>query len=310
MKRSINMKRLKLDMKKWCCIALLPIAILLLSSCTPGLFPEGVAFDSNRGQFIVSSFTQGKLSIVDNEGNFQSFVEDDALSEHAALGLLIDESRNRILVAAANNDNSFAGLGVYDLSSGARQHFIDLAALTPNEKAFANDVTIDDTGTAYVTNTASGVIYKVTVDGQASIFYQDAEFTSEERGFNGIRYHPDGFLIVVFASGNQLYKFPLDNPADYNLLTLDSDLHEPDGISFSDDYSQLGVVNNQGFVAIFETSDNWDSGTVIQRFETGDVFPTALVMVNQDFYVLEANLNALPFGVFRSEFPITKVNSQ
>ena len=66
-----------------------------------------------------------------------------------------------------------AMLGVYDLSTGNRIEMIDLASTIEGAPAdmghFANDVAVAADGTAYVTDTFAGVIYRVDADYQAEV---------------------------------------------------------------------------------------------------------------------------------------------
>src|SRR6185295_4833079 len=106
-----------------------------------------------------------------------------------------------------------AKLGVYNLTSGERIAMVDLAAVigTPKEppQYFANDLTVDGSGTVYVTDTMNNVVFKVTPDYQASVLHR---FTGLPQGVavNGIVYHDAGFLLVV--ANEHIYKVPVANP--------------------------------------------------------------------------------------------------
>ena len=89
----------------------------------------------------------------------------------SSVGIEADEPRDRLLVA--NSDRAAFGgaaaghakLGVYNLTTGERLAMVDLGAMlgTPAPaKFFANDVTVDGDGNAYVTDTMNGVVYRVT----------------------------------------------------------------------------------------------------------------------------------------------------
>jgi sugar lactone lactonase YvrE len=211
------------------------------------LYPEGIAFDKWNGRFLVSSLTRGDIGTVAYDGTYQPFIQDSALG--ATIGLKIDEARRRVLVAVSNpSPGNVAGLGIYDLGTGSRLHLVNLLEAGSGQRNFANDITLDPQGNAYVTNSFSPIIYKVDRDGNASVFFHDDRFATApgEFGFNGIAYHSNGYLIVAFSKENALYKITLDAPAQYDKIELDSPLQGPDGLLLSNDGRQLVVVNNAG----------------------------------------------------------------
>ena len=88
-----------------------------------------------------------------------------------------------------------AKLGVYNLTTGERLAMVDLAsAITespPDAAYFANDVTVAGDGTAYVTDTRMGAIYRVSSDYEVFLLHRFDGF-----GPNGIVHHPFGYLLV------------------------------------------------------------------------------------------------------------------
>jgi len=134
----------------------------------PSLHPEGVEWDAVNGRFLVGSLTQGTVFAVADDGTVTPFATSDNLAM-GSVGIHIDKSTNRLLVAHSNplvlGDAEVIGvaqLGIYDLATGEELHFVDLTALGAlGGRFFANDVTSDADGNAYVTNSLSTVIYKV-----------------------------------------------------------------------------------------------------------------------------------------------------
>jgi sugar lactone lactonase YvrE len=265
-----------------------------------GLFPEGIEYDQRRGMFLVSSLTAGTIGLVDDDGNYEPFIEDDRF--RSTIGIELDRRRQRVLVPVTQTDGSYGAVGAYDRHSGEPIFYVELMDLTPNHPVFANDIAVDKYGNAYVTNSFNGVIYKVTRGGEASLFFVNEDFVPPAGGFgfNGIEYHPDGFLIVAFSAQNALYKIPLDDPDNYRMISLDAELQNPDGLKFSRDYEELAVVNNAGGsdagnVLILKSDDDWESAEEDRRFMTGPEFPTTATYRGGEFYVLYAHLDEL-FG--------------
>lgn len=279
------------------------------------LYPEGVAFDKGNGRFLVTSLTRGTIGAVAYDGTYKPFIQDSALQ--ATIGIKVDEARKRVLVAVSNPAlGNVAGLGIYDLRTGARLEFVNLLDAGGGPRNFANDVTLDPQGNAYVTNSFSPIIYKVDRNGNASVFFRDNRFTTApgEFGFNGIAYHPGGYLIVAFSKENALYRIPVKEPGEYTKIELDAPLQGPDGLLLSNDGKQLVVVNNAGGaeagrVLSFDSDDKWATGQLAGRFDTGPVFPTTATSDGKDIFVLYAYLNRLfnPAAPAQNTFTIRKV---
>ena len=191
-------------------------------------------------------------------------------------------------------------------------HNVDLSTLSPGLN-FVNDVAVDADGNAYVSNSDQGIIFKVTMDGTASIFFQDNNFTpadpTMETGFNGIEYHADGYLIISHYATNKIYKLELSNQAIAEVSLANEFIRGGDGIYLDD--TELVVVNNAGagFVSKFETSDNWNSAMLSgDTYATGDVFPTAVVKVGDDYMINNAYLNFPAYANNPTDYLISKAN--
>lgn len=267
------------------------------------LFPEGVVYDPFRNWFYVSSITRGDVGIVTFNGTYTPFITDETLV--GTTGLELDHARKRLLVSNSSN-----GIGAYELGSGDRIFYTNLAALLPGSPIFINDIAVDPQGNAYVTNSFSPVIYKVERDGDASIFFQNSAFALApgQFGFNGIEYDERGFLLASFSARNQVVKIPVREPSDYSIVQLDAALAGPDGLLLSQDGKQLVVVNNgggPGKVLSFISNDAWQTGTLSTTYVTGTVFPTTATSDGKRVFVLYAYLHLLQSG--RDNFTIQEV---
>jgi DNA-binding beta-propeller fold protein YncE len=266
-----------------------------------GLFPEGVAYDAVNGRFLVSSVPEGTIHAVDADGTLTPFIEDERIP--SSLGLEIDEERNRLLVAATNQSTE-AFLGAYDLTTGENLLWVDLATATPNDvEHFANDVTVDSAGNAYVTDSFAGVIYQVDLAGNVNVWLEDEAF-STQFALNGLEYHEEGdYIIAVLVP--ELIKIPIANPYSFNRVTMDTPIPGEDGLLILDERTVLVASNDQGSVYKLESNDDFATAFVAGRFETGPMFPTTLALAEGEPYVLYAQLNAQEET--REVFPIQHV---
>ncbi|WP_052733024.1 hypothetical protein [Hymenobacter terrenus] len=283
-----------------------------------GLYPEGVAYDQYRNTFLVSSAAKGQVGTVSATGTYHPFAQDSALI--SSFGVRLDRLRRRVLVAAGDigvsprstpqTTGKQALLAIYDQASGRRQALVRLSDLRPNLPHVANDVTTDFAGNAYVTDSFSGLIYKVTPAGHASVFVENAALAPTPNGvgfgLNGIVYHPDGYLIVAKFDDQKLLKISLRQPNTITEINLNGATIFPDGLLLSRDGRRLIVVNNgaggsrgASSIAAFETQNNWTSARQVNSFATdatGPVAPTTVTVVGDDVYVLYSFLGQLLAG--------------
>ncbi len=279
-----------------------------ISVKAPKLHPEGISYSDKQKAFYLSSIYQGKIVKVGLNGTIEDFAQDDSLV--SVIGVHVDKKRGRLLVCNADSGfgakSSAATTGrlaqvvIYDLESRKKLQTIDLAHLYPGGH-FANDLTFDDVGNIYVTDSFSPVIYKIDTAGKATLLTENAQFQAPKGSFglNGIVYH-DGYLIVGKADVGELYKVSIENPSDVSEVILDQAINSVDGLLLQEDKALILVTNNftgQGFdEAVYKivSDDDWKSGRVVasKKIE-GGVFPTTVTEVNGKVYVNYSHLPEL-----------------
>jgi sugar lactone lactonase YvrE len=226
-----------------------------------GFIPEGIEYDQANGRFLTGSLAEGTIFEIGRDGSVVPFIRDAELV--SSVGIEADEPRDRLLVA--NSDRAAFGgdaagqakLGIYNLTTGERLAMVDLGAVLGTQpKYFANDVTVDGSGNAYVTDTMNGVVYRVTPDYQASVLHR---FTNLPEGsqLNGIVYHDAGFLLV--AAGQNLYKVPVANPAGTTPVNVTDPVAGQDGIVLMSDGRLVATSNSATAPALvaFSSTDDW-----------------------------------------------------
>ncbi|MDI5986474.1 hypothetical protein QLQ85_16905 [Halomonas sp. M4R5S39] len=288
------------------------------------LFPEGIAYDQTRDEFLVSSLYFGGIYRVSLEGDIQPFVEDERLI--STFGLHLDTERNRVLVCnsdlgvgertAEDTKMQVAELAIYDLATGEPLRHVDLTALHEGAAHFCNDVIVGPDGTAYVTNSLSPVIYRVPLDGEPDVLTTSELFEGEGVNLNGLVYHPDGYLIVAKYNDGTLLRVSLDDPSDVQQVELDRTFEGADGMVW-DSQGKLvlaanaiigGEVSTDAVVQL-SSEDGWQSAHVSGRMDTGAVFVTTAAQQGDDTYVLYAKLDQLFTGKLPVErFSIRRVD--
>ena len=277
--------------------------------------PEGIEYDKNDQTFLLSSLNAGPVIKVNVNGSYKPFTHGEPYPMSTA-GLQIDYPNNRLLVAAFNGMELYdqdpetkgtANLRIYNLTTGAMEKDINLSALVPDAPAyFANDVAVDTEGNVYISDWFAGVVYKVDMAGNPSIFWRNE--TGIPSGANGLDYHPDGYLLVSLVSVNEkglyanygLIKVPVSNPKLASVVNItNSGFAGFDGMVVTADGNVIGVTNNgktPGGNTLIEISgsNDWQSATVMNASEiapstTVAVTPEGLhYVINQDFTRNEA----------------------
>ena len=271
-------------------------------------YPEGIAYSSQLAKFLVTSIPLGKIGTVDIGGNYEDLLTDPGFI--AGIGMKV--ANGRVFVCNSDQGRSVrstpattrqtAELLVFNLTTRQLERRTNLAALIPAaEPNFANDVTLAPDGTAYVTDSFSPVIYKVTAAGVASVLVRDdLRFASSTFGLNGIAYHPNGYLIVANTGQGTLYKVDLQNGNAISEVGGTGPL-PGDGLTFLN--NDLYVVTGGNRVAQVRSTDNWQMASIIKYDAIGYTGATTSVAVNNQIYTLNARIgevgNARDFSIQR-----------
>ncbi|MEV5570749.1 hypothetical protein AB0L06_11905 [Spirillospora sp. NPDC052269] len=190
-------------------------AVGVVQGHAASLHPEGLAWDPTRGRFLVGSLRHGTVSVVRRDGSVRTLVDDPALV--SATGIKVDAARGRLLVANADpgvgvktsaaTAKHIAGVGVYDLRSGRRIRYIDLAKVAGDGgEHFGNDMAVAPDGTFYVTDSFAPVVYRVPVGRPATVFVRDARLAGGGGfGANGIVWQKNHLIIGNYTTG-RLYR--------------------------------------------------------------------------------------------------------
>lgn len=273
----------------------------VIKGSAPKLHPEGVAYDPSRGKFLVGSVVHGTVSVVQPDGSVRTLVDDPALI--TTMGLAVDARRGRLFVV--NGDvgigkrtspatlRKTAGLGIYHLWTGKKIAYHDLAALDPTREHFGNDVAIAPDGTAFVTDSFNGAIYRV--GRTAEIAFRDDKLQPVVRGngANGIVRLPTGDLLVAHSSGRALYKL---SGTTLTQVTTNEPIGALDGLLL-DRGGLLGIDNTAANrVITLRSTDGWTTATVAASQAWPDRAPTTMARSRCGVYVLSGRLDQLNPG--------------
>ncbi|WP_159009423.1 gluconolaconase [Bradyrhizobium sp. S69] len=280
-------------------------------------YPETASWSAKHRAFFVSSVRHGTVGKVTLDGKYMPFVADDKLV--STVGLLADDAHNTLWVTnsdpgAGDRTNAatqgkLAGVAAYDETTGERRAYYDLGSLSPGSH-FANDVSVDDAGNVYVTDSFSPTIFRIGSDGKASIFAQNVLF-GEGNGFNlnGIAWHNDGFLIVGRYNSGELFRVNIADPTKVDKVEVSEVLKGADGFRLVDN-QHLVVVQNLGVDRTVElvSTDGWKSAKVVRQLKSVMSMPSSATQMGKDVYVLNSRIDTLfdPKATKVSDFVLQK----
>jgi sugar lactone lactonase YvrE len=287
--------------------------------------PEGIEYVKYDNTFLLSSLNAKPIVKVSANGEYKAFTHGEKYPLSTA-GIQSDCKRNRLLVAGFNgnaimdNDPKTKGISalrIYNIRTGALLEDINLSSLVPNANAyFANDLTVDKDGNVYITDWYANVIYKVDLDGKASLFWKNN--TGKKGTPNGIDIDKDGNLLVSLVSvgkqghyeGFGLVKIATNNPKNAKLVDIkDTKFAGFDGLVVNKDGDIVGVSNDQkgaggNMLIKLSTKDGWSSAKVTKSKSIKASTTVAVskdnknYVINQDF----SDNNKTSWSIKRVEF--------
>ncbi|OVA16773.1 SMP-30/Gluconolactonase/LRE-like region [Macleaya cordata] len=243
---------------------------------SPGWFRECSKWDDLNRRFLVSYIEGGvgQISVPEDHTpgtviEAKTVIKESELAGNASLGMVIDRPRNRLLVVSADlKGNLFSAVAAYDLTSWNRLFLTQLSG-PGDEKAFSDDVAVDEDGNAYITDAKASKIWKVGANGELLTIIKSPLFTFKEWyknlvALNGIVYHPDGFLLVIHTFTGTLYKINPKTEEVKLVKLVGGSLAFGDGIELLSSTKLVVAGNPSG--RLVESLDGWETATVVAKY--------------------------------------------
>jgi sugar lactone lactonase YvrE len=276
------------------------------------VFPEGVAYRSDTGDFYVGSTADGTVFRGNVEGGSKEaevFLEPESDGRTTAIGMEVDKE-GRLFIAGGDTGRIF----VYDTESADLVRRLD----TPDaESTFLNDVAVTPDGDVYLTDSMRPVLFRVTstADGvsEAEPWLNFEGTPAEyEEGFNlnGIDATDDGrYLVAVQSNTGELFRIDTESKEVVEINLGGETLTNGDGLLL-DGRTVYVVRNEQELIVPVKLSREFTSGKVGEPFtDPSFAFPTTiaktdgrLLVVNSQFDKQEGEPE-LPFTVSSIEVP-------
>ncbi|MFJ3515503.1 SMP-30/gluconolactonase/LRE family protein [Streptomyces sp. NPDC090131] len=213
------------------------------------VYPEGIATDPRTHTVYVGSYADGTVYRArPGRSEAEVFLPSGTDGRRTANGLRVD-ARGRLWVT-----DSTTGVAVYDTADGSRLAHFEVAGGTGAPAHFINDLTLTPDGTAYLTDSIRGMIYRVTPEQLAigsGVLTEAYDLTPALRprpagGFslNGIVSDRKGrYLLTVDMPEGDLYRVDLRTGAVRRVALSGGDMKAADGLHLSPD-GTLRVAHN------------------------------------------------------------------
>lgn len=273
------------------------------------LFPEGIHTLPN-GDLLVGGFGDGSIQRINSKNELSYFSKSGENGLVIAVGMTVDQKNNRLWVANFNfkteSGKPGSNIKLFELSSGKL-----LKTIPENfiEGAFFNEVTLDNKGNVYVSDTFGPNIWttnalqnKATIFATSPILKNPA--ADQPFGLNGLTTTPDNkFLIAsvmnrTIKGGGTLVRINLANkkvtPIKLKNDEATKSFSGSDGMFFNN--GQLFMVNVFSSAgAIFKAKFNNDYSeaafTIRDKFQSAYDRPTASTIRNGRLYTVNSQLN-------------------
>ena len=137
------------------------------------IVPEGLAYDTLKKEFFISSTYRRKIIRLRSDGSYEDFIKQKQDNIYGVVAINVDH-RSRVLWAASGTaaihmpsinedtitDTGNSAIHKFDLTTGKLIKKYVLRK-KPGENYFLNDLTIDNSGRLYISESQNGFIYTI-----------------------------------------------------------------------------------------------------------------------------------------------------
>jgi hypothetical protein len=252
----------------------------------PMAFPESLTSSANGTIYIGSMNLGAVYRALPGERTAKPWISKEAGNFGRVLGVLADSGT---LYVCDNNGNN-AYLKTFSLRTAALMKTHELPG-----GGFCNDIALKGQGAnkdAYLTDTKGGRVLKLAAGSDVlTVWYTNDK---SDTSLDGLVWQGDALYTNTY-NGNHLIRIPMnaDGSAGKGVnLTTSMDIYQPDGMRLSSDGKMLMVEGRgkDGNGRLEEVTVSGDSAT-IRVIKDKYMLPTAVTVVGNTAYVLEAKLN-------------------
>ncbi len=188
---------------------LLVVIMVLLSACSgendrsyyildeTDLVPEGIAYSEAGERFYLTSLGKSKIISLDEKtGEQEDFISEREYNFPPGAGIYVDDNKSLLHAVGGyySLEDSITSLFTFDLNTRELLHRYDVPADGPH---FLNDLTQDNEGNIYVTDSKSAAVWLLGKGNEAlELFYHSDEILYP----NGIAISDDNTNLFIASS--------------------------------------------------------------------------------------------------------------
>ncbi len=279
------------------------------------VFPEGIAYEASSGAFYVGSTTDGTIFRGDVQSGAVTVFSAGGLDGRTSVTGMKTDGRGHLIVAGATTGLIF----VYNTRDSSLVGKFDTGSAP---KTFLNDITVTPDGAAYVTDSISPYLYKLTPNGAGGFSYARwLDFTGSAfayvQGFNanGIVASADGaYLLIVQSATGRLFRVAIADKAVSDVDLGGGTLLNGDGMWLTG--HTLYVMRNTFALVVLTLTSDYSAATVSGTYLDSSYqgyYPTTFARVGDRFLVVNSQFDkrgpnlspTLPFTVGNAPVPGT-----
>ncbi|MDQ2805542.1 MAG: SMP-30/gluconolactonase/LRE family protein [Chloroflexota bacterium] len=279
------------------------------------VFPEGIAYEASSNAFYVGSTTDGTIFRGNVSSGVVTVFSAGGLDGRAGVTGMKADGRGHLFVAGAASGMIF----VYNTRDSSLVGKFDTGSAP---KTFLNDITLTPDGSAYVTDSISPYLYKLTPNGAGGFRYERwLDFTGTAfayvQGFNanGIVASADGaYLLIVQSATGRLYRVATSDKTVSDVDLGGGTLANGDGMWLTG--HTLYVMRNTFALVVLTLTSDYSAATVNGTYLDSSYqgfYPTTFARVGDRFLVVNSQFDkrgpnlspVLPFTVGNAPVPGT-----
>jgi sugar lactone lactonase YvrE len=242
-------------------------------------FPEGVTV-AQDGTFYVGSMEEGCIfRVPPGAKQAEPFIEAGANGLVSVLGLYANEGRGTLWACSADAGNGRlagstpVGIKAFDLKTGASKGSYDFPG-----GGFPNDLTLDNQGNVYVTDSWTPRILRLPAGGTVlEEWINDPQLGVEQWSLNGIDVdNNERVIYTVNQRAGQLFRIaiqPDGNAGVVTLLDTSLPLRRPDGLKLVGTDTLATAEGGAGGIAVIKvTGDSAEVTRVLEGLDNVTTF--------------------------------------
>lgn len=252
-------------------------------------FPESITSTAD-GTLYAGSMTMGVIYKAEPGADAADvWIEKPAEGPQTVVGVFADEANGTLWACFAD----LAGFGGQGMPSELRAFDLMTGEVKGNYpfpgQSFCNDIATTADGAAYAADTGGGriMLWKPGAN-ELEEWLRDDQLA----GVDGLSFGPDGALYVNSVTSNKLFRIDMADKA-ITELKLSQPLDGPDGMRFGED-GKLYIAENRAGRASAATIEGDEAS--IEPIADGYAAPTAVTLVGDTLWVLEAKINMMMSG--------------